>query len=113
MTRIAAVVFTAVLAIGCNKPSEDSCRKAIKNMRTLMGTDSPTSTADINGDVRRCKGSSKKKAVECAGNAKTLEELHACDFMNHKKGSGAPTPEPGAAGSAPAGSAPAAGSATP
>ncbi len=126
MTRIAAVVFTAVLAIvamsGCNKPSDEACRKAIKNMRSLMGTDGPTSTADIDGDVRRCKGGSNKKAVECAGNATTLEELRACDFMKvptktpAADGSGTaaptpptPTPDPGAGstGSAP----PAAGSA--
>jgi hypothetical protein len=112
MTRIAAVVFTAVLAVvaisGCDKPSDEACRKAIKNMRSLMGTDTATSTVDINGDIRRCKGGSKKKAVECAGNAQTLEELRACEFMKvpHKTptetGSGtAATPDPGSAGSAP------------
>jgi hypothetical protein len=127
MTRIAAVVFTAVLAVvavsGCNKPSDGACRKAIKNMRSLMGTDGPTSTADINGDVRRCKGGSKKKAVECASNATTLDELRACDFMKvpHKShdaaGSGTaapptpPTPDPGSAGSAPPSDSAAAGSA--
>ena len=78
---LAATFITALFAAGCNKPSDESCRKAIKNMRSLIGTDSPTSNTDIEGDVRRCKGGSRKKAVECAGNAKTLDELRACDFM--------------------------------
>jgi len=82
MTRISLLLFVAVTSLAaCNKPSDESCRKAIANMRSLLGTDSPTSNVDVEGDVRRCKGGSSKKAVECAGNAKTLDELRACDFM--------------------------------
>jgi hypothetical protein len=112
MTRISLllVVFVAVASsAACNKPSDAACRKAISNMRSLLGTDSATSTADIEGDIRRCKGGSRKKAVECAGNAKTIDELRACEFMKvpaSKTGSA----NGSATGSAPAGSA--AGSAT-
>ena len=70
-----------VAGAGCNKPSEDDCRKALSNMQTLMGTEYVSLNNDIQGEVRRCRGGSSNKAVECAANAKTLDELKACDFM--------------------------------
>ena len=99
-------LFALVLVVGCNKPSDEMCRKAIRNMRTLLGTDSATSQTDLSGDVRRCKGGSTKKAVECAAKAATVEELRACDFMTvpHKQPTGS---------SEPAGSGATSGSATP
>ena len=81
MTRISLLLVVVFSAAACNTPSDSACRKAIQNMRSLLGTDSPTNQSDIEGDVRRCKGGSRKKAVECAGNAKPLDELRACDFM--------------------------------
>ena len=85
MTRISigfvAVLVSLGLATACNKPSDASCRKAISNLRALIGTDSPTSNTDIEGDIRRCKGGSTKKAVDCAAKATSLDELRACDFM--------------------------------
>jgi preprotein translocase subunit SecD len=101
-------LFALVLVVACNKPSDEMCRKAIRNMRTLLGTDSATSQTDINGDVRRCKGGSTKKAVECAAKATTVDELRACDFMGHKKGGDEPAgsaPPPAGSGTATAGSA--------
>jgi hypothetical protein len=102
-------LFALVLVVACNKPSDEMCRKAIRNMRTLLGTDSATSQTDINGDVRRCKGGSTKKAVECAAKATTVDELRACDFMGHKKGGdtepAGSAPPPACSGTATAGSA--------
>jgi len=69
-----------VAGTGCSKPSEDDCRKALSNMQSLLGTEYLTS--DVQGEVRRCRGGSSKKAVECAIAAKTLDELKACDFMH-------------------------------
>jgi hypothetical protein len=101
-------LFALVLVVACNKPSDEMCRKAIRNMRTLLGTDSATSQTDINGDVRRCKGGSTKKAVECAAKATTVDELRACDFMGHKKGGdtepAGSAPPPAGSGTATAGS---------
>jgi hypothetical protein len=104
-------LFALVLVIGCNKPSGESCRKAIRNMRTLMGTDSPTNQTDIEGDVRRCKGGSSKKAVECAAKATNIDELRACDFMGSRKSTAPATPPAG--GSAMTGSNSMTGSAPP
>ncbi|MGN6110248.1 MAG: hypothetical protein ACTHU0_34410 [Kofleriaceae bacterium] len=71
----------AALSGACNKPSEDSCRKAIENMRSLLGTESLQSTEATAGEIRRCKGGSKKAAVECAINATSIEQLRDCKFM--------------------------------
>lgn len=87
MTRISSIVFViaigtlVALGAGCNKPSEDSCRKALGNMRLLLGTENLSSNADLDGDVRRCRGGSSKKAVACATEATTIDQLRACDFM--------------------------------
>ena len=69
------------LATGCNKPSEENCKKAIANMQFLLGTDHITEGQDMTGEVRRCKGGSSREAVDCAIAAKTLDQLRACDFM--------------------------------
>jgi len=75
-----ALLLLLVFA-ACEKPSEDSCRKALSNMRDLLGTESATGGRDLEGDVRRCRGGSSKKAVECAGTATSLDELEKCEFM--------------------------------
>jgi hypothetical protein len=114
MTR-ATLLLALVLVIGCNKPSKEDCRKAIENMRSLMHTTQVQT--DVEGEVRRCNGGSKREAVACAIKATTLDELRGCKFMT------IPAEEPateGSAGSAmgapgsaaPAGSADSAGSST-
>jgi hypothetical protein len=111
MKRLALIVLVLLLA-GCkNKPSEESCKKAIDNMRRLLGTS--TYTADTSADVRRCRSRSSHASVDCAGNAKTLDDLHKCEFA-HFDTPGEPTPGSGSApGSAGSGSGSAAGSAAP
>jgi hypothetical protein len=79
MIRV-ALLMVAVAAFGCSKPSEEDCRKAIANMQRLMGTENLRDAATIEGDVRRCKGGSHRKAVKCAMEAKTLDDLRHCDF---------------------------------
>ncbi|MBX3158537.1 MAG: hypothetical protein KF773_21385 [Deltaproteobacteria bacterium] len=82
MTRNLAICIALVVVASCNKPSEDSCRAALANMRTLMGTESSNTGAELEAALRRCKGNSSKEAVECATKAKTIEELDACQFMH-------------------------------
>jgi hypothetical protein len=50
-------------------------------MQSLLGTEYISKNTDMQGEVRRCKGGSSKKAVSCAIAAKTLDDLRACDFM--------------------------------
>jgi hypothetical protein len=118
MTRLALIALAAgALLAGCDKPKPDDCRKALLNMQHLLGTENLNDTSTLEGEVRRCRGGSKRKAVECAIKAQTLDELRACDFYKlpdkaTKGGGPAPAPSGSAAGSAaPAGSA--AGSAAP
>jgi hypothetical protein len=79
MTRL-VVGLSLVLAIGCNKPSEENCRKAIANMQSLLDTEHLLSDASLQGEIRRCKGGSTKEAVDCAIKATSLDELRACGF---------------------------------
>ena len=83
----------------CNKPSPESCRKAILNIQVLLGTDKSLGNFDLEGEVRRCRGGSTRKNVECATNAASIEQLRKCDGWQSAtyQGSGS------AAGSAAAG----------
>lgn len=81
MRRLSILAVLAVLAFGaCSKPSEENCRKALANMKHLMGTENLNDAESLEGEVRRCKGGSTRKAVACAIKAQTLDELRACEF---------------------------------
>lgn len=118
MTRLArnlaALMFGALLTsslVACDKPDEDSCRQAIQNMRRLMGTEKLSDNDQLEGEVRRCKGGSSKKAVKCAAEATTYEQLRDCGFTKLPANLAVPPADTvGSAGSA-AGAAGAAGSA--
>jgi hypothetical protein len=101
MTR-ASLLLVAVLAVGCNKPSKEDCRKAIENMRSLMRT--TQLQTDVEGEVRRCNGGSSRETVACAIKATTLDELRACKFM--KIPDEVPAPAPAGSGSAAGSAAP-------
>lgn len=97
------LVVLAMFALGaCDKPSEDSCRKALLNIQQLMGTDTQNDTSFLEGEVRRCRGGSRRAAVECATKATTLDELQRCDFFKVNMGSktGSATGSAGNAGNA-------------
>jgi hypothetical protein len=79
------LLLLALGLFGCEKPSEENCRKAIANVRALYNTDTADQAMDTDGDVRRCVGGSSRKAVECAVAAKSLTELEACNFGKKKK----------------------------
>jgi len=84
MKRFLLIAIAMVSAGGCDKPTADECRQAITNMMTLEHTDTNSRTFDIEGEVRRCKGGSRKATVACATKATTLDELNACDFRKAK-----------------------------
>ena len=93
MTRLGLVII-AVLSLAsvaaCDKPTPESCEKALRNMQQLLGTETLNTTGSLQGEIRRCRGGSSKEAVECATKATTLDELHACHFYAtaEHKGSG-------------------------
>lgn len=82
------LAFTAslgLLATGCNKPSEESCKTALRNIQKLLGTASLTSADNLGGAVRRCRGASKREAVQCAIDATSMEQLEKCSFYADMK----------------------------
>jgi hypothetical protein len=93
MTRLALWMVASLCLVGCStKPSEDECHQAITNMTRLMGTENLADTSAIQSQVRRCKGGSTKKSVQCAIKAQTLDDLRKCDFFKvpeNAKGIGA------------------------
>jgi hypothetical protein len=106
MTRVALLVAVILGAAGCTtKPSAEECRTAIENMRRLMGTENLREDTRIEGDIRRCKGGSKKKAVQCAIKAQTLDDLRHCDFYKVPENTPGVGPTGGSAAPAPTGSA--------
>lgn len=72
------IVCGLLVLVACNKPSEESCLQAIENMQKILGSEG--GATDIKQQIRRCKGGSSKKAVECAIAAKTRADLLACEF---------------------------------
>ncbi|TMQ05178.1 MAG: hypothetical protein E6J91_41275 [Deltaproteobacteria bacterium] len=89
MKHLLAVVVVSIVSLlgggACNKPSADDCEKAIRNMQQLLGTGDAISTADLQGEIRRCQGGSNREAVACAAKATNPDELKACAFMAPKK----------------------------
>jgi hypothetical protein len=68
--------------VACNKPSEGDCKRAIANIRVLLGTDKLTTESDQSaGMVRSCRGSAKKESVKCAMEASTVEQLKRCGLL--------------------------------
>ena len=111
-------VLAALAPLGtgaCNKPTPEDCRKAILHWEELLGTGTTSSNTDIEAEVRRCRGGSRSETVACVLNAKTLDELNACNFRGKgkkpDKDTATPTSAPPA--SAPPANPPAPGSATP
>jgi hypothetical protein len=100
MKRFAVVLGLVVLTGACDKPAEEDCRKALANVRSLLGTQDDA--GDVQGDIRRCRGGSKKKNVECAMSATSIEQLKTCDFFKvpEKKAGDAGSGSGSAAGSA-------------
>lgn len=82
--RAALAALTGWALVGCNKPSSDDCEKALHNIQRILQTDNLGTTESLQGEIRRCRGSSSKKAVACTIQAKTVDELNACDFVRKK-----------------------------
>ena len=75
MTRLATLARSSLLAPRCNKPTEEHCRKALGEHAAPDRNGNLRDHAALEGEVRRCKGGSKRKAVDCAINAQTLDDL--------------------------------------
>ena len=81
MRLVCIAVFAALVALtlGCNKPSEADCKKAVSNIRTLTGTTRDDFGVKPQAAIRSCRGNASKASVKCAMKAATLEELEQCE----------------------------------
>ena len=112
MIRLALTFLAVVALAACDKPTPESCRKALVNMQHLLGNESQADEAQLASEVRRCRGGSSKASVECATKASSLDELKKCEFYKVPEvpivpaGSGsAAAPAPAAGSAASSGSA--------
>ena len=87
MKKLQLVMFALVVAglAACDKPSETDCKKAIANIRLLLGTDKMTDDAGQSAAwVRSCQGSAKKSTVKCAMEASTVDQLKRCGLVKEE-----------------------------
>jgi hypothetical protein len=99
MTRL--VLFALLGLAACDKPSPESCKKALMNIQQLLGNQSQSDEAALASEVRRCRGGSSKSSVECATKATSIADLKKCEFYKVPE---QPAGGSGSAGSAAAGS---------
>ena len=75
-----ALALSSILVVGCTaKPSEKACKEAIENVRRISGQDMSDVGADPTAAIRSCRGNSSKESVDCMRNAKSLDDLRACE----------------------------------
>jgi len=83
-TVIVTAIVTALLAvgtIGCKqgKPSESQCKKAVENIRRIVGLDKADLGARPEAMVRSCRANATKADADCMINAQTVEDLEKCE----------------------------------
>jgi hypothetical protein len=84
MKKLLSLAFIAGALVACDKPSEGDCKKAINNIRVLLGTDKLTEdTGQTAAWIRSCQGSAKKSSVKCAMEASTVDQLKRCGMLKN------------------------------
>jgi hypothetical protein len=78
MTRFAASLLL-LCALGCGKPSDEDCRKAILNMQHIRDLDKDPQAPDAERWVRKCRATGSVEVVRCLIAAKTEADLTACE----------------------------------
>lgn len=81
MKRLLLTLVMAALgtSFGCDKPTEEQCKKAVENIRKLTGTSQSDFGADPQAAIRSCKSNASKASVQCMTEAKTIEALTKCE----------------------------------
>ncbi|MCL4224674.1 MAG: hypothetical protein KJZ91_09460 [Myxococcales bacterium] len=79
---VGGALLCLVSLAGCDKPSEGDCKKAIANIRRLLGTDNLTEDAGQSAAwIRSCRGNAKRSSVKCAMEASTVDQLRRCGLL--------------------------------
>jgi hypothetical protein len=77
-------MLAAAIAIGagCNRPSDEECRTAYRNMRAVIEAPaSPTEERDTQSFVRQCRSQYSREAVKCVAAAADKPALYRCPGM--------------------------------
>lgn len=76
--RFMLMIGFVLAAVGCSKPSEEDCRKAVLNMQKIRKLDTSDHAPDPEAAVRQCRSTANPDDVKCLIAAKTEAELDAC-----------------------------------
>lgn len=111
MNRITGIIFlivwSAAAMTACSKPKSEDCKKAVDNIRAIYGTAGVDFGATPEAAIRSCRGSASRESVQCMINAKTMDDLRACEGSDMVEAEGTGGDQDGKPGSTPAEGAPA------
>jgi hypothetical protein len=65
-------------SLGCSKPSEEDCRRAVLNLQRIRGLETNPQAPDPEAAVRKCRSTGDTDTVKCIIAAKTTAEADAC-----------------------------------
>ncbi|MBI4510820.1 MAG: hypothetical protein HY698_14395 [Deltaproteobacteria bacterium] len=72
--------FLLLLGIlGCDRPSEEECARAIANINKITAFESQAQGKDAAAAVRSCRSQGTKAAVQCWIRATSVEDLAKCE----------------------------------
>ena len=74
-----ASVSSLFLLSGCNRPAEEKCTAAVKNMLALTRNDGESSGFDEATLIRSCRANAKLDAVECYIAARNAVDMKKCE----------------------------------
>ncbi len=79
IVTILASGLAAMLATGCDRPTEEDCREAVLNIRQLTELQDRLDESDVEAAVRSCRANATASSVACVRDATTVAELTACE----------------------------------
>jgi hypothetical protein len=77
--RITVLVLGLVFVLGaCSRPSEEDCRRALRNVQKIRGLADSPNPPDPEPAVRTCRATASKDQVACLIAAKNDQDVAAC-----------------------------------
>jgi uncharacterized lipoprotein NlpE involved in copper resistance len=74
----ALLLVLSFTLLGCNRPTEEECTKAVENLQKLRGLEHDISAPDPKIAIRKCRANGSKASTACLATAKTTAEADAC-----------------------------------
>jgi hypothetical protein len=76
--RRAALLIALAGLLGCGRPSEEDCRRAVLNLQRLRGLETDPQAPDPEAAVRKCRSTGNRDTVQCLIAAKTPADADTC-----------------------------------